>query len=131
MAVSIINRASGLGNLQYRIEIKTTIPTVIRESKAMLNELKHLQNTLGVEWGTEKIVFSESQKGVGCKRLKWVREEDISGGEINTTKTAEGGEMGCHVSGHLIVKFVGYKKSPRFIIIEDICSFAHLYSKWF
>lgn len=49
MAVSIINRASGLGNLQYRIEIKTTIPTVIRESKAMLNELKDLQITLGME----------------------------------------------------------------------------------
>lgn len=37
------------------------------------------------------------------------------------TETAEGGEMGYHVRDHLIVKFVGYRKSPGFITIEDIC----------
>lgn len=48
MAVSKTNRASGLGNIQYRIESKTTTQTIIKESKAMLNELEDLQNTLGV-----------------------------------------------------------------------------------
>ena len=39
MVVSKMNRASGLRNLQYSINTKTTIYIIVRESKAMLNDL--------------------------------------------------------------------------------------------
>lgn len=35
MAVSKMNKTFGLGNLQYNIEIKTTIQIIITESKVM------------------------------------------------------------------------------------------------
>ena len=39
MVVSKMNRASGLRNLQYSINTKTTIYIIVRESKVMLNDL--------------------------------------------------------------------------------------------
>lgn len=39
MVVSNKNRASGLRNLQYSINTKTTIYIIVRERKVMLNEL--------------------------------------------------------------------------------------------
>lgn len=45
MVVSKMNRASGLRNLQYSINTKTTIYIIVRESKVMLNDLG------GILWG--------------------------------------------------------------------------------
>lgn len=39
MVVSKMNRASGLRNLQYSVNTKTTTYIRVRESKVMLNEL--------------------------------------------------------------------------------------------
>ena len=59
MVVSKMNRASGLRNLQYSVNTKTTTYIRVRESKVMLNELGDIL------WGwSERQSFSDLKSGV-------------------------------------------------------------------
>lgn len=81
MTVSKMNSASDLGNFQYSTGIKTTVETVMRKSKVMLNDLRDTQNTPEVEWERESHKKSRILK---CRNgVEW---REISGGEISMIK---------------------------------------------
>lgn len=67
MAVSKINRASGLGNTQYHIEIMITIKIYNKRKQSKLYDLRDIQN--GMEKQKRQFLAS-LRRGVGFQKAE-------------------------------------------------------------